>query len=506
MAANVGIIGAGLGGLSAAIHLALRGMAVTVYESNATAGGKAAEVRKDGFRFDTGPSLVTMAFVLEEIYDAAGASAEERVEFVAVDPICRYFYPDGVVLDACADEAAFREQVRAISPSDADAVTRFLDYSQRIYELTSDIFLFHSLTDLKALLRWKNVKTLLRLPQIDPFRTVHERVQGSFRDPRLVQLFDRYATYNGSNPYTAPATLNIIPYVEYRLGGYYVRGGIHALVRSLEAIATRLGVDFRYNTPVGRIVVADDVVTGVITDGVFHAHDAVVSNADAVFTMTTLLQSEGVAAPEGVAGASGNSSKASSRRAARYARLEPSCSGLVFLWGVRGRNDRLTHHNIFFSDDYAAEFADIFERHTTPSDPTVYISITSRADAGDAPDGCENWFVLVNMPYLTEVNRNADISGIRASVLHRLRRAGFDIERDIVFEETITPSDLERRYNANKGSIYGVSSNSRNAAFMRPRNRIGSPRGLYLCGGSAHPGGGVPLVLLSGKIAAALLR
>lgn len=505
MAANVGIIGAGLGGLSAAIHLALRGMAVTVYESNATPGGKAAEVRKNGFRFDTGPSLVTMAFVLEEIYEAASASPDERVELVAVDPICRYFYPDGAVLDACADEAAFREQVRAISPSDADAVTRFLDYSQRIYELTSDIFLFHSLTDLKALLRWKNVKTLLRLPQIDPFRTVHGRVRGSFRDSRLVQLFDRYATYNGSNPYTAPATLNIIPYVEYRLGGYYVRGGIHAMVRSLEAIATRLGVGFHYSTPVSRIVVENRVVTGVMAGGTLHPHDAVVSNADAVFTMTTLLAPGEESTSPRIADGRGSSSNAAGRRAERYARLEPSCSGLVFLWGVRGRNDRLAHHNIFFSDDYAAEFADIFERRIAPTNPTVYVSITSRADAEHAPAGCENWFVLVNMPYLTESNRNADISGMRAAVLQRLWHAGFDIEGDIVCEETITPSDLERRYNANKGSIYGVSSNSRNAAFMRPRNRIGNPRGLYLCGGSSHPGGGVPLVLLSGKIAAEMV-
>ena len=487
MAERIGIIGAGLGGLSAAIRLALRGKHVIVYESNQHPGGKASEHRMQGFRFDTGPSLLTMPFVLEEIYAAAGATAEEPVELIPVDPICRYFYPDGAVLDASADEERFRSQVRAIAPSDAEAVTRFLDYSQRIYELTSDIFLFHSLTDLKALLRWKNVGTLLRLPQIDPFRSVHQRVASYFRDPRIVQLFDRYATYNGSNPYAAPATLNLIPYVEFRLGRYYVRGGIYALVRSLERIAERLGARFRYGTPVERITVDAARVTGVQLREGFEAHDAVVSNADAVYTMTRLL---------------GETGSAARKRSERYGELEPSCSGLVFLWGIRGRHEQLAHHNIFFSDDYAREFEDIFTRRLPPGDPTVYVSITSRADAGHAPEGHENWFVLVNMPYLTEENRDAGIATVREAILRRLRHAGLDIEQRIVCEETITPADLERRYNANRGSIYGISSNSRNAAFLRPQNAPRSPKGLYLCGGSAHPGGGVPLVLLSGKLAA----
>lgn len=491
MADTIGIVGAGLGGLSAAIHLALRGKHVTVYEANAAAGGKAAELRREGYRFDTGPSLLTMRFVIEEIYRVADARDDERVEFVPVDPICRYFFADGAVLDASADEGAFREQVRVLSPSDADAVTRFLDYSQRIYDRTADIFLFNPLTELKHVLRWKNLGTLLRLPQIDPFRTVHEGVRSHFTDPRLVQLFDRYATYNGSNPYTAPATLNIIPFVEYRLGAYYVRGGVYALVRSLEAIAQRLGVEFRYDARVDRITVRTGAVTGVEVDGIHHAHDAVVSNADAVATITRLLSRTG---------------RKSARRAARYERLEPSCSGLVFLWGVRGQHERLAQHNIFFSEHYADEFADIFQRRIPPREPTVYVSITSKADPAHAPKDGENWFVLVNMPYLTEENRAVDVGRVRTAVLRRLRAAGVDIEANIAFEEVITPADLEHRFAANKGSIYGVSSNTRGAAFLRPQNRISDPKGLYLCGGSAHPGGGVPLVLLSGKIAAELVE
>jgi phytoene desaturase len=483
MSASIGIIGAGFGGLAAAIHLAAKGYRVTVYERQSMPGGKASEITADGFRFDTGPSLLTMPFVLEDLYDAAGAAAEERVQLAPVDPICRYFYPDGAVLSAHADEGAFEQELRTFAPGDADTLRRFLDYSQRIYERTSDIFLFNSLGDLKSLLRVRNLPTLLRLPQIDPFRTVHEGVQSYFSDPRLVQLFDRYATYNGSNPWQAPATLNIIPYVEYRLGGWYVRGGMYALVRSLAALAERLGAELRYGSDVERIDVAGGRVRGVHVDAAFIPHDAVISNADAVFTMTQLVEGK-------------------EKRKQRYRELEPSCSGLVFLWGVRGTESALAHHNIFFSEDYRREFDDIFERLVPPADPTVYVSITARSDPSHAPGGHENWFVLINMPYLTDENRDTDIDTIRASVLAQLQASGVDLTGRIVHESVITPQDLEQRTNSNRGSIYGISSNSRNAAFLRPQNRVRSVPGLFLAGGSAHPGGGVPLVLLSGKLAA----
>lgn len=480
---TVRIIGAGLGGLSAAIHLAAAGHDVIVHERNSRVGGKASEIQADGFRFDTGPSLLTMPFVLEQLYAAAGTSPEERVQLLPVDPICRYHFSDGSVLDAAADEEALLTQIKSFAPGEDDALRRFLDYSQRIYELTSDIFLFNSIGDLRKLLRLRNVPTLLRLPQIDAFRSVHEGVASFFRDARLRQLFDRYATYNGSDPYRAPATLNIIPYVEYRLGGFYVRGGMYALVRSLHDVAVGLGVRFLFGSSVDTIETGDGRVRGVRVDGAMHAADAVISNADAVYTMTRLLpQSE--------------------RRKRKYARLEPSCSGLVFLWGVRGIHAQLAHHNIFFSKNYREEFEDIFTRLQPPADPTVYVSITSRADPGHAPAGHENWFVLVNMPYLTEERHEDSVTHMRDRILARLREAGLDISSDIVHESVVTPEDFAHRYNANRGSIYGISSNARNAAFLRPQNRVRSVPGLYLCGGAAHPGGGVPLVLLSGRLAA----
>ncbi len=461
MAFTTRIICAGFGGLSAAIHLAARGVQVVVHERQSVAGGKASEIEADGFRFDTGPSLLTMPFVLEELYEVADARPEERVTLMPVDPICRYLFPDGTVLDAAADEEEFRSQVSALAPGEDEAVRRFLDYSQRIYELTSDIFLFNSLGDLKKLLRWRNVPTMLRLPQIDAFRTVHQGVASFFQDARLRQLFARYATYNGSNPYVAPATLNIIPYVEFRLGGYYVQGGIYALVRSLRAVAERLGVRFEFGSDVETIKTQQGQVRGLIADETFFAADAVISNADAVHTMTQLTQ-------------------ISRRRKRRFEKLEPSCSGLVFLWGVRGQHGKLAQHNILFSENYREEFSDIFTRLQPPVDPTVYVSITSRADPAHAPQGCENWFVLVNMPYLTEANRGEVVDMMRERILLRLRKAGIEVASDILHESVVTPEDLEKRYNANRGSIYGISSNARSAAFLRPQNSVRAIPGLDL--------------------------
>jgi phytoene desaturase len=480
MGHRAAVIGAGFGGLSAAIELAARGVDVDLFERNSTPGGKASEITADGFRFDTGPSLLTMPFVVDELFAAAGRS--RSVEFVPVDPVCRYVFDDGARLDAWSDEKQLLEAVRSFAPGEDQALRRFLNYSQRIYELTSDLFLFNRLDDLKNLLRFRNVKTLLQLPRIDAFRSVHAAVSEYFKDPRLVQLFDRYATYNGSDPFKAPATLNIIPHVEYRIGGYYVRGGMHALVKSLEHLAKELGVRIHYGVDVERILHDRRTVLGIQVGGEKLSFETVISNADAVFTMTRLVDGRAVRKD--------------------YADIEPSCSGLVFLWGVDAQHDNLAHHNIFFSGDYRKEFHEIFDEQKTPTDPTVYVSITSKADPEHAPPGKENWFVLVNMPALTPTNREPDIDALRNVVLRRLEAGGADVRGRISMERIITPADLETRFNAHRGSIYGISSNSRNAAFMRPGNRVRGVRGLYLCGGAAHPGGGVPLVILSGRHAA----
>lgn len=479
---KVCVIGAGLGGLSAAIHLSARGYDVDVTEQNETVGGKAGEAVIDGFRFDTGPSLLTMPFVVEDLFRVAGAELSQTLSLERIDPLCRYFFPDGSTFDAHADERTMCDALAAFSPGDVDGYRRFLRYSRELYDLTSEIFIFSRLSDPRSLVRWRSFKTLFQIYKIDSLRSVHSAVSSFFRDPRLVQLFDRYATYNGSNPYRAPATLNVIPYVEYGLGGYYVRGGIHRLCESLKDLALAQGVRFSFNRSVKEIAVEGGTVRGVVlSDGSRHPFDAVVSNADAVYTQSTLLQG-----------------RAAGRKPAA---VEPSSSGLVFLWGVDATHDRLQHHNIFFSSGYEREFDELFEIKVPPSDPTVYVSITSKTDPDHAPPGKENWFVLVNMPSLPMRSGSDSIDLMRERVLRKLNVSGVSLKGKILFERTITPEDFKRKFNAFRGSIYGISSNSRTAAFLRPPNKVRRPKGLFLCGGAAHPGGGMPLVLISGRLA-----
>lgn len=481
------VLGAGLGALSGAIRLARMGFEVQVYEKNASAGGKLNERRLGGYRFDAGPSLLTMPFVLDELFEFAGVARESKLHIAPIEPICRYFFPDGATLEASADLAKMRAAIAQLSPRDVAAYEEFLRYSARIYQRTAEIFLFSPIHEFSRLLKLKNLPTLLRLHEIDPLRTVHQSVARFFADERLVQLFDRYATYNGSNPYRAPATLNIIPHVEYTLGSYYIRGGMYRLAEALLDLARQVGVHMHYGTEVQKILHDGKRVTGLQIAGESLAADCVLCGQDVV-----------VAHEQLIAGFA--------QRRAKLQRLEPSCSGLVFMWGVRKKHEQLAHHNIFFSRNYRQEFGQIFEQLVPPHDPTIYVAITSKSDSAHAPEGCENWFVLLNMPYLTEaVHWKKALPQVRALTLEKLRRFGFDLEGAIEQEDVITPEDFYRLYRSNRGSIYGISSNSRSAAFKRPPNRSRELRGLYFAGGSTHPGGGIPLVMLSGKIAAELI-
>ncbi len=484
---NIVVIGGGLGGLSSAIYLASKGIAVTLYEQNEILGGKMNEFRRNGFRFDTGPSLMTMPFVLEDVFATAGARSENYLQLLPLKSLCRYFFPDGSMLDTGKNIDEMAAAISQWSEAEADGFMRFMAYSRRIYELTAPIFLFAPIHEIRKIARWQNVPALWSLPAIDPFRTVHQGVSRFFRDARLVQLFDRYATYNGSDPFRAPATLNIIPYVEYGLGGFYFAGGMYRLVEALERLATELGVVIHKGCKVEKILHDGCRLKGIIVAGEKIAASHIICNADVVTTHTNLLEM-----------------KDPTKR--RMARLEPSLSGVVFLWGMKKKYPLLQQHNIFFSADYAKEFREIFAEKKVPTQPTVYIAITSRTDAIDAPPHGENWFVLVNAPYLSPgQDWSTMINRLRQTVLDLLKAHGLDVNQEIICESVITPEDFQRLYGSNRGSIYGISSNSRSTAFRRPGNRSRRFQGLFFAGGSCHPGGGIPLVLLSGKMAAELL-
>lgn len=483
----IAIIGAGLGGLSAAIRLASRGFGVTVYEQNPSPGGKARSIENNGFRFDTGPSLLTMPFVIRELFESAAENTDEYLTIKKLDSLCKYFYNDGTVLNSYSNINRFAEEIEANTTEKKENLFRYLNYCKNIYDLTSDIFLFNDLYDISTYSNTKALKTLFKISKIDSFRTMDKANRSFFKDERIIQLFNRYATYNGSNPYQCPATLNIISHVEYNTGGYYIEGGMYKLTEALYKLAEKKGVKFRFNTSVSDIVTENKAVAGITTGNEFIKCDAVISNADVYNTYNKLLKDS------------------SSKAAKKYNSLEPSSSALVFYWGVDIQSDKLDVHNILFSQNYKTEFDKLFDKKAYSSDPTIYVYISSKFAKSDAPHGMENWFVMINAPYVND-NLDADVNKIKMLILEKIKKiTGYDITGKIKCEHIMTPFDIQSQTSSFKGSIYGISSNNRKAAFMRQANKSKQYKGLYFCGGSAHPGGGIPLVLLSGRLCSEIL-
>ncbi len=481
---KVAVIGAGFGGLSAAAILAHRDYAVEVFEQQATPGGKAGDLRLGGWRFDTGPSLFTMPAVFEKCFSLAGGDLNASLRHEPMELITRYFWEDGTILNAWQDPDRFAAEVEAKLGDPADAVKRYLRRARKIYDSTADIFLYGDPWDPLNIFRSAGWRALAGLPFIAPFTTMDRFHRRYFKDERTIQLFDRYATYTGSDPYRAPATLAIIPHVEYAIGARNITGGISALVRAMHERAEQNGAKFRFSAPVERILRDGHRATGVVIHGEELPFDAVVSNADVTYTYLSLLQSE-------------------SEMADRYQRLEPSLSGIVFYWAMRETFPELTVNNIFFSNDYRTEFEEIFKRRRCGYDPTIYVNITSKFDPVDAPEGSENWFVLVNAPYDDHQDWEVETLRLRETVIAKLSRIiGRDIERAIAHEKVRTPRTWRDLTNTNHGAIYGISSNDPMAAFRRQPVRCAEHPGLFFCGGSAHPGGGMPLATLSGMMAA----
>ncbi len=490
MGKNIVVIGGGLGALSGAIRLAKMGFDVLLFEQNDKLGGKMNEFLDGQYRFDTGPSILTMDFVADELFSFAGFDRHKFLEFVPIDPICRYFFPDGSIMDASSNIDKMLQAINAISPSETESYKKYLKYCKNIYDLTADIFLFTPIHEIKKIIKKGNPSILFKLYQIDPFKSFHQGVSRFFSDQRLIQLFDRYATYNGSDPFQAPATLNIISYVEYVLGAYYIRGGMYRLVNTLEDIAKKLGIEIIKSIKVEKILWGDGKVKGIIANNEKISADFVLCGSDIVTTYNFLIDGF-------------------TDRRKKLNGFEPSLSGMVFLWGISKKNPELKHHNIIFSSDYKNEFKQIFKWLKVPDDPTIYISITGKSDLEHAPENGENWFVLINVPYLTngQDNKfwNVEVDRMRNVIISKLKRIGIDISGSIETEKVITPLDFFRNYSSNRGSIYGISSNNVSMAFRRPANRSRDLKGLYFAGGSVHPGGGIPLVLLSGKMSAELI-
>lgn len=479
------VIGAGVGGLSAAIHLAAAGERVIVVEKNPYVGGKMAEIRTGGFRWDTGPSVITMRHVFEELFAAAGRQISDYLTLVPVEPLTRYFFPDGVTLDASSRLAEMASQIEALEPRDVEGYLGYLAYAARLHRITGDVFIYGEPPTLRSFTR----VPLLDALRVDPARTMDQAIRGFVRSAHLRQLLGRFATYVGASPYRAPATLNVIAHVELTGGVWYPQGGIYEIARALARLAGEIGIEIRTGCGATQIEVDDSRrVQGVLLEnGDRLGARAAVANVDVATVYERLLPASVVEPGQ----------------LRRLTSLEPSCSGFVMLLGVEGEYPTLAHHNIFFSSDYQREFDQIFTVGAPPDEPTVYVSITSKADPQDAPAGCENWFVLVNAPAVdSRYNWKEQAEAYGSLVLDRLADMGVDVRSRIRVQRLLTPPDLERLTGARRGALYGASSNHRLTAFRRPHNRAADIHGLYFAGGTSHPGGGVPMVALSGRVAA----
>lgn len=484
--AQVVIIGAGVAGLATACRLRAAGHAVTVCEANAYPGGKLSEFTLAGFRFDAGPSLFTMPHLLDDVFHACQRNPRDYYNYRKLDTTCHYFFADGTQLRAAADPRAFGQEVEDKLDVPADQIMRYLAHAKKIYNTAGHIFVERPLHKIATWWNRDTLRALQAIPSLGLFSTMDEVNRKMFRDPRLVQLFNRYATYNGSDPYQAPGILTSIPHLEFNIGTFLPIGGMHTITRALYRLALDLGVEFQFETPAAKIVTTRKKVTAVRTSASTMLCDAAISNLDVTPTYRKLLRYQ--PAPE------------------RTLAQERSSSALIFYWGVKAQFPQLDLHNILFSADYADEFRHLFQTHTVSADPTVYINITSKYETGDAPPGHENWFVMINVP----ANRGQDWDAIiEVSRQHIIRKINHllqvDLEPLIACEHVLDPRSIEDRTGSAQGSLYGTSSNNRLAAFLRHRNESSRIKGLYFCGGSVHPGGGIPLCLQSARITARLL-
>lgn len=480
------VVGAGIAGIAAALRLRKKGYEVDVFESNSYAGGKIHAFEKNGFRFDVGPSLFTMPHFVDEIFELFEVDPREHFNYKAKENICNYFWEDGSAFSVHHDRERFISEASEFFNVRSQDLQKYLKNAADKYDLTSGIFLGKSLHKSSTYFSGETLKALFSMYKLHIGQNLNRLNETYFKDPRLVQLFNRYATYNGSSPYQTPGIMSMIPHLEMHYGTFYPEGGMHQISQSLFRLAEQQGIRFHFSEGVEKITHSRGRATGVKTVKDFYTSDLVVSNMDVFPTYHKLLPDL--------------------KKPQRVLTQERSSSALIFYWGIDRRFPELDLHNILFSIDYREEFRRIFEEKDLAGDLTVYINITSKEDSGDAIPGGENWFVMINAPGNYAQDWNDLNAKARKNIISKINRVlKVNIEDHIVTESIMDPVKIENDTSSYRGALYGAASNSKFAAFLRHPNFSGQLKNLYFCGGSVHPGGGIPLCLLSAKIAADLI-
>jgi phytoene desaturase len=481
---SVIVIGAGMGGLAAATHLARRGVKVTILEKNSHAGGRCDRFSREGHHFDAGPTLLVMPLLYEAEFSALGAPMHELLDLQRVDPTYHLVFDNGSHLALTSDMTSMQEQLEALEPGSFSGLVRYMEEGRRHYQVGMEKLVNR---DFRSASEFFRLEHLPLIYQLKPLANHYRNMSTYFDDPRLKAAFTFQDVYMGLSPFEAPATFSMMPYTEMAHGVWYPKGGMYSIVEALVELAQRAGVEFEFNAPVERIDVNGTQARGVVlSDGCQRKADAVLANADLPYVYKNLLPADG--------------------EARRLERKKFSCSVISFFWGVDKTYPELPPHTLFLTDDYRANFDAIIRDLSLPADPCLYIHAPTRLDAAMAPEGQDTLIGIVPVGHMSE-NGEQDWAEIRdrarQHVFRRLRTLGItDLEAHIKFEVNYTPLSWRKRYNLMKGSTHGLCHNLTQLAYFRPANKHSRYHNVYFVGASTRPGTGMPTAMVSGRLAA----
>ncbi len=483
---TVSIIGAGIAGLASSIRLTLLGYEVSVYEANDYPGGKLFDWTQEGYRFDMGPTVFTMPSYLKELFDLAGKDMNDYIEIIQPEIPFHYFFEDGLVLQFHSDLEKLIFEIASKTNDQPEAVRAYLNKAETKFELTKNVFLHNSLNILSNYLTKDALRGMIRIGEVEVFTSMDKSNRSAFTDKRTVDLFNSFASYLGSNPYKAPGVLNVISHFQINGGVYFPVGGMQSILNATYKLACELGVKFHFGQKVDRILVEKKKVCGISIGGVTFPSDLVVSNMDVYFAYKHLMPDQ--------------------KEPKKVLDHPKSHSVLVFHWGMKKSFPQLALHNMFLSADMSDEYGTIYKNADIGDHFTYYINVSKKINDSDAPAGCENWYVLVNAPNLQGQDWDAMQLKVRKKLLQKMEKAlGEDVEQYIQFERIRDPRDHAQQTNIAFGAIYGNSFDQTFSVFHRHPNFSKRIHGLYFCGGTVHPGSGVPLTLLSAKIVSDLI-
>ena len=483
---NCAVIGSGIAGLAMAIRLRAKGHEVTVFEANNCVGGKLKEFSKDNYRFDMGPTVLTLPNLIDELFEIHNKEPRDYFSYSKLGTSFKYFFEDGTSINAFSNQELFENE---IEKKTADTKISFRKYVKDIatkYKITKNVFIENSLHIPSNFLTKEAANGIANFYKIDAFKTMDKGNKSFFKDPKMIQIFNNYATYVGSNPFVAPATLNVIQHLEVNMGTYMPDKGMYSIVTALVKLAMEVGVKIELNSLVEKINLTKNKASGISVNGKTMKFDRVISNMDAYFTYKRLL-------PE--------------IKLPKQLKQPKSASAIGFYWSIDKSFSELEVHNMLFSKSGKLEFDSLFNNHTICDDPSIYISITSKHVKTDAPKNCENWFVMIHAPHIVNQNWKELIETTRKNVIIKINRMlQTNIEQYIKNEEALSPIMIRDQYRSAFGSIYGNSSNGKFSAFLRHPNFTRKVKNLYFVGGTVHPGAGLPMCLNSAKIVDKLFK